>query len=37
MFDPTTVVSGFSVDDSAAAKEFYGTSAGVCRSRKYPT
>jgi predicted enzyme related to lactoylglutathione lyase len=29
MFDPTTVVSGFSVDDSAAAKEFYGTTLGL--------
>jgi predicted enzyme related to lactoylglutathione lyase len=29
MFDPTTVVSGFSVDDSTAAKEFYGTTLGL--------
>ena len=29
MFDPTTVVSGFSVNDSAAAKEFYGTTLGL--------
>jgi predicted enzyme related to lactoylglutathione lyase len=29
MFDPTTVVSGFSVDDGTAAKEFYGTTLGL--------